>query len=111
MFNRRLINGETIVHSRLIYSTSLGVVFCGPYRIFQTSLETQLVTEIFNNWKNAIVRFSYHENSKNHRDAIINLKHKDNVFGRINYSFIKQLNIEIEYWRNVLKRVVETIKS
>ncbi|XP_050528107.1 zinc finger MYM-type protein 5-like [Daktulosphaira vitifoliae] len=34
MFNRRLINGETIVRSWLVYSPSLGVVFCGPCRIF-----------------------------------------------------------------------------
>ncbi|XP_050053669.1 uncharacterized protein LOC126549154 [Aphis gossypii] len=111
MFNRRLINGEIIVRSWLVYSPSLGVVFCGPCRIFQTSLETQLVTEGFNDWKNAISRFSYHENSKEHRDAIINLKHRGNVLGRIDYSLIKQLDTEIEYWRNVLKRVVETIKS
>lgn len=31
--------------------------------------------------------------------------------GRIDYSLIKQLDTEIVYWRNVLKRVVETIKS
>jgi len=111
MFNRRLINGEIIVRSWLVYSPSLGVVFCGPCRIFQTSLETQLVTEGFNDWKNAISRFSYHENSKEHRDAIINLKHRGNVSERIDYSLIKQLDTEIEYWRNVLKRVVETIKS
>ncbi|XP_050540304.1 zinc finger MYM-type protein 1-like [Daktulosphaira vitifoliae] len=111
MFNRRLINGETIVRSWLVYSPSLGVVFCGPCRIFQTSLETQLVTEGFNDWKNATVRFSYHENSKEHRDAIMNLKHRGNVLGRIDNSLIKQLDTEIEYWRNVLKRVVETIKS
>ncbi|XP_060845353.1 zinc finger MYM-type protein 1-like [Rhopalosiphum padi] len=111
MFNRRLINGEIIVRSWLVYSPSLGVVFCGPCRILQTSLETQLVTEGFNDWKNAISRFSYHENSKEHRDAIINLKHRGNVSERIDYSLIKQLDTEIEYWRNVLKRVVETIKS
>jgi hypothetical protein len=76
MFHRRLINGEIIVRSCLVYSPCLGVVFCGPYRIFQTSLETQLVTEGFNDWKNAISCFSYHEHSKEHRDAIINLKQK-----------------------------------
>ncbi|KAL4083735.1 hypothetical protein QTP88_029051 [Uroleucon formosanum] len=77
MFNRRLINGEIIVRSWLVYPLSLGVVFCEPCRIFQTSLETQLVTEGFNNWKNAISCFSYHENSKEYRDAIINLKHRE----------------------------------
>ncbi|KAL4142951.1 hypothetical protein QTP88_005339 [Uroleucon formosanum] len=97
MFNRRLINGEIIVRSWLVYPLSLGVVFCEPCRIFQTSLETQLVTEGFNNWKNAISRFSYYENSKEHRDAIINLKHRGNILGRIDYSLIKQLDTEIEY--------------
>jgi len=52
MFNRRWINGEIIVRSWLVYSPSLGVVFCRPCRIFQTSLETQLVIEGFNDWKN-----------------------------------------------------------
>ncbi|KAL4089635.1 hypothetical protein QTP88_024645 [Uroleucon formosanum] len=105
----RLINGEIIIRSWLVYSPSLGVVFCGPCRIFQTSLETQLVTEGFNDWKNAISRFSYHENSKEHRNAIINLKHRGNVLGSIDYSLIKQLDTEIEYWRNVLKRVAKLL--
>lgn len=39
------------------------------------------------------------------------MKYRGNTLGKININLTRQLDDEINYWENVLKRVVSTIKS
>lgn len=59
LFQRKMLNGELALRSWLVYSKSKGVVFCEPCRLFEKSLnKIQLVTEGYNDWKNANQRFN-----------------------------------------------------
>ncbi|XP_050064886.1 uncharacterized protein LOC126553816 [Aphis gossypii] len=113
LFQRKMLNGEFALRSWLVYSKSKGVVFCGPVRLFEKSLnKIQLVTEGYNDWKNANQRFNWHENSQENKNSIIKLKLRGKELGKIDNSVVLQLQEEtILYWRNVLKRIVATIKS
>lgn len=112
LFQRKMLNGEFALHSWLVYSKSKGVVFCELCRLFENSLnKIQLVTEGYNDWKNANQHFNWHENSQEHKNSIIKLKLRGKELGKIDNSLVLQLQEETINWRNVLKRVVATIKS
>lgn len=65
----------------------------------------------FNDWKNAEARVALHENSLIHKSCILALKARGLIHGCIQYSLTAQINEEIVYWRNILKRVVSVIKG
>jgi hypothetical protein len=109
MFTRELLNGEKCARSYLVYSVSKGSVFCGPCRLFGGV--SQFAEEGFHDWKNANARISDHENSSEHRSCIMALKQRGNVLGRIDTKLVVQIENEIKYWRDVLKRVVAVVKS
>ncbi|KAJ8953391.1 hypothetical protein NQ318_023508 [Aromia moschata] len=72
---------------------------------------TQFDEEGFNDWKNAEVRVAHHENSLNHKSCILALRARGMIHGNIQCFLTAQLNEEISYWKNILKRVVAVIKG
>ncbi|XP_046737103.1 zinc finger MYM-type protein 1-like [Diprion similis] len=64
----------------------------------------------FRDWKNATARIESHENSLYHRTNVSSLKARGNVGTRLENTLIQQMNKEISYWRNVLRRVVAVVK-
>ncbi|XP_046752385.1 zinc finger MYM-type protein 1-like [Diprion similis] len=109
LFERQLLNGEKAHRSWLIYSPSAGRVYCGPCLAFGGG--TQFGSAGFNDWKNANSRVAQHENSATHKLCILSMKERGNILGRIDQRLTAQLDDEITYWRNVLKRVAATIKA
>lgn len=112
IFYRKMKNNEVKERNWLVYSESKGSVFCGPCLAFG-SIEnrTQFGEEGFNDWKNAEVRVAHHENSQNHKSCILALRARGMIHGNIQCSLTAQLNEEISYWKNILKRVVAVIKG
>ncbi|XP_022834878.1 zinc finger MYM-type protein 1-like [Spodoptera litura] len=110
MFERKLLNREKRSRKWLIYSPSTGKVFCGPCLLFGggTSFGKQDVG--FNDWKNASIRYS-HENSCEHKTYVSALQRRSDIGGRIDHELVAQIQEELTYWREVLKRVVATVKS
>ncbi|XP_060846161.1 zinc finger MYM-type protein 1-like [Rhopalosiphum padi] len=88
-----------------------GCVFCGPCLLFDRDNYSQFSKDGFNDWKNAESRVSQHENSTKHKSNLITLKERANTLGTINVSLTKQLDEHINYWENVLRRVVATVKA
>lgn len=112
MFERLLPNGEKIERFWLVYSESTGKAFCGPCFFFSSrNDEFYLSTQGFNDWKNAQSRFKQHECSTNHRQSLITMKTRANLSNRIDKKLFSQLEDEISYWKNILRRVVAVIKS
>ncbi|XP_014210058.1 zinc finger MYM-type protein 1-like [Copidosoma floridanum] len=52
-----------------------------------------------------------HKNSLEHKLCALSLKKRGSICGRIDKKLTAQLDEEISYWKNVLKRVVATIKA
>lgn len=112
IFYRKMKNNEVKERNWLVYSESKDSVFCGPCLAFG-SIEnrTQFDEEGFNDWKNAEVRVAQHENSLNHKSCILALRARGMIHGNIQSCLTAQLNEEISYWKNILKRVVAVIKG
>lgn len=111
LFERQLLNGEKVPRKWLIYSESTGHVFCGPCLLFNGGESQFDRKEGFNDWKNSNYRVSTHENSSTHKISVLLMNERSNTLGRIDHALTIQLDEEIIYWRNVLKRVVACVKA
>ncbi|EFN68185.1 Zinc finger MYM-type protein 1, partial [Camponotus floridanus] len=109
VFERRLLNGEIMPRKYLIYSESKGAVFCAPCRLFGGT--SSLATNGYDDWKNVFVRIREHENSTEHKTCELKMIKRSNISERIDADLEFQLQGEINYWTNVLKRVVSVVKK
>ncbi|XP_071568451.1 zinc finger MYM-type protein 1-like [Temnothorax nylanderi] len=108
-FYRRLPNGENQLRKYLIYSPMKKTLFCVSCRLFGGI--SQLATEGFRDWSNVNKVLSGHENSKEHLQCQIALIKRSRAKGRVDSGLCTQVKNEIEYWRNVLKRVIVAVKA
>ncbi|XP_071578286.1 zinc finger MYM-type protein 1-like [Temnothorax nylanderi] len=70
-----------------------------------------LATEGFRDWSNVNKVLSGHENSKEHLQCQIALIKRSRAKERVDSGLCTQVKNEIEYWRNVLKRVIVAVKA
>lgn len=111
IFQRKMKNNEVKDRNWLVYSESKRSVYCGPCLAFgPLENKTQFENEGFNDWKNAELRVAQHENSARHKSSILSLKARSTIDARIDNLLHLQIDEEITYWRNVLKRVVAVVK-
>ncbi|KAF2905479.1 hypothetical protein ILUMI_00699 [Ignelater luminosus] len=91
IFQRKIKNNEVNDQNWLVYSESKRSVYCGPCLVFgPLENKTQFENEGFNDWKM--------QNTASEID------------GRLDNLLHVQIDKEITYWRNVLKRVVAVVK-
>ena len=109
LFERTLANGQTQPRSWLVYSESRASIFCAPCKIFEKT--SNLATIGYADWKNVHHRLKHHENSLDHRSATATLLERTGTDRSIDTSLVSQLKREIQYWQNVVRRVVAVIKS
>jgi len=72
---------------------------------------TKLATEGLMDWRNVIKIVKQHETSKEHTNCQIVFLRRSNNIGRIDSDLCIQINNEIDYLKNVLKRVIAVIKK
>jgi len=94
-----------------VFSKSTGTVFCAPCRLFGSTHLSTLVTIGFNDWKNAVRKLNEHGNSIPHKTSTVALIERENTAGKINQEIVLQLEQETNYWRNILKIIVATVRS
>lgn len=113
IFQRKLKNNEEVNRSWLIYSESKGSVFCGPCLVFEIGeAQSQFSSKGgFNDWKNVEKRVVAHENTLQHKSCILAMKCRSKSDSNIDSLLFSQVNEEISYWINVLKRVVAIVKA
>lgn len=111
LFERQLLNGEKVLRKWLIYSESTGCVFCGPCLLFNAGESQFDKKEGFNDWKNSYYRVSTHENSSTHKLSVLRMNERSNDLGRIDHALTMQFDDEINYWQNIMKRVVACVKA
>lgn len=109
LFQSKLINGKEIKRSYLMYSGSSGKLFCIPCQLFGGI--SKLAKEGFDNWKHGQDHLQSHENSSDHKSCILVMKRRMTSAGRVDSQLLSQVEDEISYWRNVLKRVVAVVRS
>lgn len=64
----------------------------------------------YNDWKNVVRTIKRHERTLKHleSDSVFRQRHKQS--GTLDISFESNVQKEADYWRNILKRIVEVIK-
>jgi len=108
LFQRGMSNGELVKRQLVAYSPSTGEVFCVPCKLF--SCQESSFRNGFSDWKNCHVRVAEHENNADHRTSISMWTTRSSATCRVDSDLQRQRDAEMKYWREVLKRVVETIK-
>jgi len=108
LFQRRMTNGEIVRREWLAYSPSTGEVFCVPCKLF--SRQESGFRNGYSDWKNCQHTVVEHESSVDHRTSIGIWNSRATIARRIDSQVLKQREAQTRYWREVLKRVVETIK-
>ncbi|XP_065684327.1 zinc finger MYM-type protein 1-like [Hydra vulgaris] len=109
IFISTLVNGEKINRTFLIYLESKGSIFCAPCYLFGGT--TSFATVGFSDWKKGEEKIKRHENLQHHKLCVMNMKERKEVLNRVDQKLKYQVETEINYWKNVLTRVVAVVKS
>lgn len=113
IFKRKMQNGETIFRDWILYSKLKNALFCFHCLLFgecKTSFGNQ--NEGFINWKNCYEKVSEHEKSPTHVKSIKTwyLRLSNTGHSGLDNIIKKEIADSLLYWKNVLHRIVETLK-
>ena len=111
-YKRKLDNGEILYRDWLVYSPTIDCVYCFCCKLFNVNISF-LGKNGFNNWKYIGDVLKYHETSKSHMEtkkSWSELKRRINSSETIDAQCQTFINYEINYWNEVLLRVVSVIK-
>lgn len=109
LFERRNRNGEILKRTWLCFSPSTGKVYCFVCKLMAVK-NKHLSHDGFADWKNANKRFVEHEQCTDHLNAVIALLYRSKELGRIDSELAEQVQQQISYWRQLLKRVISVIR-
>jgi len=110
IFTRQLKNGENVDRSWLLYSPSKKALFCFVCRLFSSTKTGFNCEQGFNDWKHVHTVVLEHENSLMHRESVMTFSVRTKNNGRIDQEISYQINLEVSYWKEVLRRIVAVIK-
>ncbi|XP_050524356.1 zinc finger MYM-type protein 1-like [Daktulosphaira vitifoliae] len=88
-------------------------VFCLYCRLFSSNSTSSLASEEFFNWKQISERLKEHELSISHniaQEKWLQLRMRLNLHTTIDNDIQRNVNIEKERWRNILKRIIACIE-
>lgn len=108
IFFRQLPNGENQLRSWLVYSEFSKSLFCVPCKSFG---RPHALTTGYTDWNNVHQRLKEHEESKPHKTSLITFSQRSNLANSLNAKLADQVQNEIDYWNQILKRVVSVTKS
>ena len=102
-------NGEKILRHWFLYLPSTGRLFYFVCKLFISSSASALANNSFDLWDH-INRLADHERSSEHRLALTTYATRLSKIQTLDTHFVQQFENERSYWREVLRRVVSTVK-
>uniref|UniRef100_H2ZHP2 TTF-type domain-containing protein n=1 Tax=Ciona savignyi TaxID=51511 RepID=H2ZHP2_CIOSA len=99
--------GEQFDRTWLCYSKTSGRVYCFVCKLMSSTVSK--LTSGLNNWKHAHEILMNHENSKQHLDAMAALCARKSS-SQIDSDLVKQYEGEVQYWQELLRRLVSVVK-
>lgn len=111
VFKRTLINGEEKRREWVIYSQKTGTIFCGPCFLFKNIDSEFGKSTGFSDWKHWGSRVESHEHSATHKKCVLDFLYRGKTLGRIDHGLQVQINEEVSYWREVIKRVISIVST
>lgn len=109
---RQLANGTIVDRDWIIFSPSIKSVLCFVCKLFGTTEENNETfrTNGFNDWRNCNRTFKAHENSRHHITNYLKYRTRTKQTDTLDQHFMKQEQVELKYWREVLRRIVSVVK-
>lgn len=110
---RTLANGQVVDRYWMLYSPSQNSIFCFVCRLFGSHDTTNVFVTIgLSNFHNITRDIQQHESSKNHslNELAYKGRCRESKVHTIDDSILNQSEIEREYWKSILKRIVVVIK-
>lgn len=107
MFYRMERSEVLINRSWLFFSPKTGRLYCFFCKLFNA--EDSHFTEGFCDWKHAAERLNSHETSSTHLNSQASFKNLKKERDLLDMQLTKQIQDSTEYWRQVLRRVVNVI--
>lgn len=109
---RQLTNGTVVDRDWVIFSPSLQSALCFVCKLFGSSIQNVEVfrSSGFKDWKNCGRSFSQHETCKQHITNYLTYRTRANETNTLDASILHQERTEMQYWRQVLQRVVSAVK-
>ncbi|XP_011877053.1 PREDICTED: zinc finger MYM-type protein 5-like, partial [Vollenhovia emeryi] len=108
-----LSNGEIVERNWLIYSVTTDAVFCFCCILFDNSSSHDWSKKGYSDWRNLVRALTMHEKSANHRNSFRQWKEFDTRLKKnqtIDAEYHKVMDLEIQHWRGVLKRIIAIIR-
>ncbi|XP_075396922.1 zinc finger MYM-type protein 1-like [Tenrec ecaudatus] len=103
-------NGESYKREWLLYSPSVGSVYCFVCKLFSPkSFNSQFATDGFSDWRNSNM-IDKHENSSAHRECMLSYLHRRQALGP-GRELATKVCEERQYQKAVLQRVVAVITT
>uniref|UniRef100_H2YLB0 HAT C-terminal dimerisation domain-containing protein n=1 Tax=Ciona savignyi TaxID=51511 RepID=H2YLB0_CIOSA len=99
--------GEQVDRTWLCYSKTSGRVYCFVCKLMSSTVSK--LTSGLNKWKHAHEILMNHENSKQHLDAMAALCARKSS-SQIDSDLVKQYEGEVQYWQELLRRLVSVVK-
>nr|XP_042894988.1 zinc finger MYM-type protein 1-like [Parasteatoda tepidariorum]XP_042895119.1 zinc finger MYM-type protein 1-like [Parasteatoda tepidariorum]XP_042899228.1 zinc finger MYM-type protein 1-like [Parasteatoda tepidariorum]XP_042901855.1 zinc finger MYM-type protein 1-like [Parasteatoda tepidariorum]XP_042906919.1 zinc finger MYM-type protein 1-like [Parasteatoda tepidariorum]XP_042909334.1 zinc finger MYM-type protein 1-like [Parasteatoda tepidariorum] len=110
LFIRKLKNNESVERKWLLYSPSKCSVFCFSCCLFNPTDVNLCSRNGCNDWKHINHIILTHENSPAHKQSMMTYLARSKAVGRVDIDLLSQHQKEVDYWRNVLKRIVAVVK-
>lgn len=110
LFSRKLKNNECVERKWLLYSPSKKSVFCFSCCLFNPFDVSLCSLSGCNDWKHINKIVLTHEKSPAHTKSMMSYLARSQTVGRIDTELLSQYQKEVDYWRNVLKRIVAVVK-
>ena len=108
-FGKRLKNGQTVMRSWLVYSRSKGCIYCFVCKLF-SKCQMSLTAGRFSDWMNVIRTLENDEHSMEHKRMMLCWITRKSNKNTVDQQLEEQMRKNIQYYFEVLKRVVAVIK-
>lgn len=112
LFFKKQINGEVVQRNWIFYSQSLGKIFCIFCKLFGENASLKFTVSGFNDWKHFDLVENHEKSTSHYAAARIyaqRLSH-DHHLSSVASVLSKQIQDEIKYWREILKRLLSVIR-
>lgn len=110
LFHSKEQNGESRLRKWLVYSPSVGSVYCFYCTMMSSNSDQLSQAKGFSSWHMAENCIATHESSPHHRQCILDACKRRRETGVVDKNLKDEIDKKKKYWIEILRRVVAVVK-